>query len=170
MEFKIIQAKNPKEVQEFYNYFSLTLSENFPHYTKKTIKYFTGKAFTEEAFWKDVKTGERKIYLAVIKNKIVGYLVSLPSYGGIGFCNWVAVDKNYRGLGIASALLDIWEKDALEEGAHKLELWTDQRNISFYKKRGFELLGKIPDNYFGKDDYLFYKTLRKSSEANLFKR
>lgn len=163
MEFKIVEAKTAKVIHNFHDYFSKTMARDFPHYSKKTVNYFINKAFSEKYFLTYVGKKDKKIYLALIDKEIAGYLVSQAPYGGVAFCSWVAVDSKFRGMGIASALLDAWEKESFKIGAHKLELWTDERNIEFYKKRHFKLAGKIFDNYFGSDDYLFYKTLRKSS-------
>lgn len=170
MKYRLIEAKTSEAIHDFYVYFSLTLAKFFPHYSKKTIDYFVNSAFNEKYFQDYSNKNDINIFLSLVDNKISGYLVAVSPYGGIGFCSWVAVDEKFRGMGIASALLDAWEKTSLKQGAHKLQLWTDVRNVEFYKKRGFELLGKVSDNYFGSDDYYFYKTLRKSSDKNIFKK
>src|SRR6266404_2796161 len=143
MKVKITPAKTKKELDLFYDFFSKNLARDFPHYSKKVIDYLLTKQFNAKIFEKEVKARERQIFLAKADAQVVGYLVASYPYGGITLCNWIAVDSKVRRVGIASKLLSEWEKWALFERAHKLQLSTDVRNVDFYKKRGFTLLGKI---------------------------
>ncbi len=107
--------------------------------------------------------------MAKDKDQIVGFLMVSAAYGGVSFGNWLVVCRNYQRQGIASKLLKIWEKEAKKWGCHKLHLLTEGRNVSFYQKRGFILLGLIPKNYFGADDFYFYKTIQEPKEENYLK-
>lgn len=168
MQFKI-RIATTKELRTFFQAFTKSVAEDFPAYTHNTILYLLQDVFSLKSLQEEIKKGICQIFLASVNKRIVGYLVSTHPYGGVGFCNWIAVYPDYRKKGLASALLETWEKKAQKDGAHKVHLWTDRRNIEFYKKRGYILVGRIPDNFFGANDYLFYKTFGKSSEKKFLK-
>lgn len=168
MNYKIYKATE-KDIDVFFPFFENSIQTEFPEYTANTRKYFVEEDYSKEAIEKNLQEKRSNLFLAKEENKIVGYMLSTKTYGGVSFANWIAVDKDYQGQGIGTALLQIWEKQALEEGAHKLHVWTDIRNLDFYKRQGFILLGKIPDDYYGADDYFFYKILRKSDEKVFLK-
>lgn len=106
------------------------------------------------------------IYLAFDSKKLVGYLMVRPIVGGVCMGDWMAVSPDYQGKGVASGLLSMWEKDAKANGMHKLHLWTHKGNVQFYKNRGFNLVGMVPENYYGTNDYFFHKTIQKPFEKN----
>jgi len=116
-----------------------------------------------------LKAGEIEIYLALSNGQVAGYLMVRPITGGIVLACWLSVRREYQGRGVASFLLAMWEKDAKARGFHKLHLWTDKRNLKFYKNRDFIFVGKIPKNYYGADDYLFYKSIQAPKEKNFLK-
>lgn len=168
MKFKIKLA-GLKDLSSFFRAFSASLKKQFPEYSKNTITYFLEEEFNKNSIRKKIKTKEKQLFLAIVDKKVIGYLLASVPYGGIGFCNWIAVNSEYQKQGIASALLEKWEKQALKDGAHKLQLWSDKRNINLYKNRDYNLVGYIPDNWFGANDYLFYKPLRKAKESNFLR-
>jgi ribosomal protein S18 acetylase RimI-like enzyme len=73
-----------------------------------------------------------KSYYRYVNGKLVGYCLLLNRSNTI--CNLV-VDKEYRGLGIASALL----KQAISEGGKYLG--SLKYNVAFYVNRGFKVYG-----------------------------
>ncbi|MDD5750062.1 MAG: GNAT family N-acetyltransferase [Candidatus Pacebacteria bacterium] len=148
----------------FFALFSKTIQDYFPEYPAKTRKYFLAKEYSPLAVRAQLKAKEIAIYLALASGGAVGYLMVRPITGGVTLAVWLAVDKDFQGRGIASRLLRMWEKEARQDGFHKLHLWTDKRNLRFYKSRGFVYVGKIPQNYYGADDYLFYKTVQPPKE------
>lgn len=168
MNHKIIKAK-VSDVDKFYPLFSDSLKKHFPCYSKKTISYYLKYDYNKNKIKKDLKRGTEKLYLATSDGKIVGYLLSSCPWGGVGFLSWIEVEPKFRKLGIASSLLSKWEKEAKKEGTHKVHVWTDKRNLDFYKKKGYIFLGDIIDNFFGAHDFLFYKTLGKSDERKFLK-
>jgi len=117
----------------------------------------------------NLSKGKKILFLAYSNAKVVGYLLTDKQDVGVAFGHWLAVDKDFRKQGIASSLLDYWENDALEQGAHMLRLWTTENDVSFYKNRGFTMAGLMPDSWCGVGHYLFYKTLRKSDEKRFLK-
>ncbi len=168
MKVKVRLAKE-KDLPVFFNFFEHCIGKNFPEYSLMTRKYIVEEGYSFNKFGKGIKTGGIEIFLAFSGKKVVGFLFAKLQFGGVAWGDWFAVKKEYQRQGIASLLLKAWEKRAFQDGAHKLEFFTDNRNLNFYQERGFVLVGMIPDSYFGADDYLFYKTLRKSDEKKFLK-
>lgn len=120
--------------------------------------------FSLEELEKGIKKGKRILFLAYLENKVVGYLLTNKQFGGVSFGHWLGVDKDFQKQGIGSKLLSAWERDALKQGAHALEINTFEKDRLFYKKCGFIEAGKAPDFWFGVEHFWFYKPLRKSNE------
>ncbi|SRR5258706_12232709 len=157
------------DMEAFYKTFSQVLEVDFSEYSKNTIEFFLKRDYSMNNVKSGIENKRFKLFLAKKDQDIVGFLLSSRVYGGIGFCNWIGVIPSHRGKGIGSALIEEWEKSAKDEGAHKTHLQTSGKNIDFYKKRGYVLVGTIPDNYFGATDYIFYKVLQTPKESNFLK-
>ena len=77
--------------------------------------------------------------------------------------------KEYWGLGIGSALIELMSEKAVENGYEQMELEvvsSNERAIGLYKKMGFVKTGEIPDamkfkdgTYYGLD--IMVKNLRR---------
>ena len=148
------------DLKLFLPVFKISVKKQFPEYSLKAKNLFLNRHFTKKNFIEDLK--KRRIYLllASINNQIVGYLLLLPPYGGVSYISWLAVNNSFQGKGIGTALLKKCEKIAERIGAHKVHLWTSKRNFKFYRKNKWILVGNIPKNYFGADDWLFYKAIK----------
>jgi len=158
-----------KDLDKFFVFFSRSLKKQFLQYTLKTREYFIQKEYYLQSLRARLKSKDIIIYLAMQDKEAVGYLMTGVIVGGVCLALWLAVSEEHQGQGIGSKLLQMWEKDAKVSGIHKLHLWTDKKNLDFYKRRGFKLLGKISKNYYGVDDYLFYKSIQKPIEKNFLK-
>lgn len=82
-----------------------------------------------------------------------------PINGKEGLEKWViviaAVKKGHSGKGIGSGLLSAIEKEAKEQGAVKMFVYTnkdDEDVVSFYKKNTYEDAGWIRDYQFGENN------------------
>ena len=158
--FKIkIKEATISDIRPFWNFFEKSIKNQFPEYSRKTQNYFLKKEYTKRNFKKWAKRKEKILLLALYKNEIIAYFLANPHYGGIAFILWMAVDKKFQRKQIGSQLLKKYEIIAKKQKAHKIHLWTDKRNLNFYKKNGYKLVGFIPCNYFGADDWLFYKEI-----------
>ena len=166
MDEIIINKAITEDLNSFYDFFQKKLKENFSdEYTPRTIAHFIEKTFTKEATSKSIKNCN--LFLAKDGKKIVGFLFKLdPQKYGVDYTDWLVVDEDYRGRGIGSNLLKAWEKDALKKGAHCLMIMTEQRNVDFYKKRGFIYMGRIPKGWAGAEDIYFYKPIQEPKEEN----
>ena len=82
------------------------------------------------------------LYVAVVNNKIVGSIQILKHDEETAQLRWFAVDKDYRGHGIGSKLMNAAKKFCQEHGYTKvylgtIDFLTDARRL--YAKFGFEL-------------------------------
>lgn len=158
-----------EDIEELFPFFKKSIRNYFPEYSVRIRNYFINIEYSLNYLKEAVKKERLTIYLSFFEKEIVGYLMISGLVGGICLGNWLAVSKDHQDKGIASRLLEEWEKGAKKEGFHKLHLWADKRNVEFYKKRGFTLVGDIPNNFYGADDYLFYKSIREPEEDNFLK-
>lgn len=158
-----------EDLDVFFVLFDKLTIELFPDYSLKIRESILKKECNFNTIKAQFKNKQIIIYLAFYSEELVGYLMVRPIVGGVCLGEWMAVDESHQGMGVASGLLDIWEKDAKISGMHKLHLWADKRNVQFYKNRGFSLVGIVPENYYGVDDYFFYKSIQKPIEKNFLK-
>ncbi len=149
-----------EEIPEFHPLFSTTLHELFSEYSKETQTYFVTKDYDEKWMTKSIKDLSKFLYLAKDKGRTVGYIFFNKIYGGVTMASWIAVIPEYQNHGIAKKLLSLWEDWANSKGAHALQLWTKDKNVPYYQKRGFVHAGKFPHAWFGLTTNLLYKTLK----------
>lgn len=166
MQSYTFKKARDKDLDEFFVLFSKLTKKQFPEYSKRIRDFFVKKEYNLEAIRAQVKSREIIIYLALSKGEVAAYLMVRPLVGGVSLGVWLAVSEAHQRKGLATKLLEVWAEDAKKEGMHKLHLWTGKTNVEFYKKRGFKLVGRIPKNYYGADDYLFYKSIQKPLEKN----
>lgn len=157
------------DIPAFLAFFRHSIPTLFSHYSPNSIAYEVDVDYGPEWMTDRLKKGGKKAFLALDGEKIIGYIFTGKSIAGVSFADWLAVDKDYQKRGAASALLALWEKEALEEGAHALQLWTTKNNLTFYKNRGFTNGGLFPKAWHGEDCYLIYRTLREPEEKNFLK-
>ena len=50
-----------------------------------------------------------------------------------------------------------------------IQLQSDRRNLEFYKKRGYSVLGFDEKGYFGVDNYIMKKVIQEPKEKNFLK-
>jgi len=132
-----------------YNYYDLEMNQTNEGFEAKFIKkpfdvpYEKKPNDTDMLFqpwWEDVKAWGIIIYdelIAVIETAVEGRSNRL-------LVTELWIDDNYRRQGIATALMDIAKKRAVEEKRRVLMLETQSCNegaIAFYLQYGFELIG-----------------------------
>lgn len=69
-------------------------------------------------------------------------------WGGISFIFWLAVDPKVQHKGIGTAILKEWEKIAKANGGHAVHLDSAEKNLKFYDKLGYKLIGHDKKGYF----------------------
>ncbi len=169
-EVYTFKKANLKDFNAFWVAFAKNIKTQFPEYSAKTRDFFIEQEYCPEALKAQIKNKEIAIYAALSSKEVVAFLMVRYLCGGVCLGVWLSVSKKHQGRGIATKLLKMWQENSKEAGIHKLHLWTDKRNLEFYKKQGFTYVGKIPKNYYGADDYLFYKFLQKPQEKNFLKK
>lgn len=165
----IFRQGTEADIPAFLAFFRTSIPILFPQYSPNSVTYEVDVDYSPEFLTRKLKSGGKKVYLALDGDKIVGYIMVMDSIAGVAFADWLAVDKKYQKRGVASALLALWEKEALLEGAHALHLWTTENNLTFYKNRGFTNGGLFPKAWHGEDCYLIYRALREPEEKNFLK-
>lgn len=159
MEIKVITKG---EIDRFYTVFSSVLKEGFPEYSQKLVDFFLTKDFSKEVFMRDF-CRQLTVLSAIEEEKTVGFLVFDKLYGGVSYCNWLGVVKEYRGRGIGRKLMEKWEEAVLLIGGHKLLLLTQaEKNRVFYQKCGFVQEGFEKKSWFGLDSWIFGKVIAVS--------
>lgn len=154
------------EFENFYPFFKNSISELFPYYPDHIVDFYFEGTYKKEPLKKDLETKGKRVYFALHKESIVGFLLVNKSYLGVAFAHWLAVVPQWQQKGVASKLLSLWEKDVLKEGGHALQLWTTNNNLHYYTNRGFILMGEFPNAWFGMNNFMLYKTLRKAEQKN----
>lgn len=142
---------------------------DFPHYSVKIKDYHLKHDFDAETIKQNYS---RKIFWywgAFLNKKIVGYLISLPSFGGVALIIWLGIDKVYQRKGIGKKFLEEFANWAKKQGVHALHLYTVKEDLTFYQKLGFIKAGKIEKSYYGNEDYYLYKILQEPKEENFLK-
>ena len=167
MSFKFKQLKE-EDVDFIFEHYKKWVLSLFPEYSTSLRKEFVEKGYGKEYIVK--KINQNAIVLGAFENDIpIGILITGEHWGGVSYCGWLMVDEKFQKKGVGKGLLEEWEKIAKKLGIHCLRLDADKRNIEFYKKMGFKLIGLEEKGYFGTDNYLFQKIIGDPKEKNYFK-
>ena len=90
-------------------------------------------------------TENRRVFVYKIKNKMAGYSV-LKIEDRVCWLDWLYVDPDYQGSGVASILFDHAEEISLKLGNDQLYIWVhpdNHRMLKFLKKKGYDVLNLI---------------------------
>lgn len=164
MDYQIKQL-NIKDFEKFYSFAHDFILEQFLDYPPVVREKWWEEEFNKKKLLGNIKKEDVIILLAYADNVIVGFSYLVLEYGGSLYVCWLCVDKPYRGIGIGSEFLKKIEETALNKKRHFIHLSTENlRNIEYYKKRGFDLIGLHKESWFGMDEYSMQKNLRKPFE------
>ena len=90
---------------------------------------------------------------------IIGGLLG-GTYWGWMYVDILWVHEGHRRQGIGSRLLEEAEREAIRRGCHHVHLDTmSWQAPAFYQKRGYEVIGILPDIPDGNQKYLLMKAL-----------
>ncbi len=157
MEIKKITRE---KIKAFHQVFSKIVRNSFPEYPPAVLDFFVNKDFADAFLKKDIEKWDYAVRLAEEEGEIVGFLVREKLYGGVSFCTWLGVAREYQGKGIGAKLVETWEKEVLKEKGHKLMLVApSQEACAFYLKQGFAEEGYERKSWFGLDYWLFGKII-----------
>jgi GNAT superfamily N-acetyltransferase len=125
------------------------LSERLYEFNSKVTGYFDGESFGA------TQRDESGTVLAGIS----GF-----TWGGCCFVSYLWVADEHRGKGLGSALLEVFEKNATDNGC-KIALVASHsfQSPGFYKRMGYEEQAVIKDYPVGHADVFFAKRLMPSA-------
>lgn len=131
----------------------------------------------------DVFAGKREneaargeILVAVIDDKIAGYMTHNRSFYSRPFIQFVCVNPDFKKRGIAAALFDFAERIYIDTGDELIFVSTEDDNeimLHFFEKYGWERSGVI-HNIQRQAEFVFVKRLRNTDREleyhpNLYK-
>jgi len=89
----------------------------------------------------------KEVYLATVKNEIVGFIVLIMSGAFVGYIQTVAVMPAWRNKGIGSKLLKFAEDRILNETPNVFILVSsfNQKAQELYQRLGYEVIGELKD-------------------------
>lgn len=158
---------NRENLNDFFELFTIVLSEEFPEYSEKIKNHFFTKDYSKLSFDFNIDRPYRKVLLAVRDDKVMGYLVADQTYGGVGFISFFGVRKDQRKQGIGTALIKEYERFCKSKKAHMLRLYTFERIMPFYQKLGFERIGEEKQGYWGTNNQIMAKKIGEWDAATL---
>lgn len=164
-----VKRVTKRTLDSYFEVFSNTLITQFPEYSKKKIEFFISMPWSKRRYKKLLRNKNRLLLGAWVNNKLASVLDAEMPFGGVSLCIWVMVDSKFQRKGVGIKLLTTWENIVKKKGSHSLYLYADKRNISYYKKLGFELLGLWSRSWFGGDVYIFTKLIQEPREENYLK-
>jgi ribosomal-protein-alanine N-acetyltransferase len=110
----------------------------------------------------DVYRAWPKGFLVAVGNKILGFIAG-SKYNREARILLLAVKKEYRNMGIGTALMNRFMSISKIEGVMSLRLevrTTNFRAIEFYKKFGFNIISYIPNYYTnGESAYIMWREI-----------
>lgn len=165
-----VRLGTTEDLHTFFPVFKQSLQTQFPEYTPIIRDYFTDVPYSFKNLHLSLEQQNIYLFLAFYKDQVAGYFLTYTPNNGVSMAIWLAVLDEFQHKGLATKLLALWEKEAKKDGAHALQLWTQDRNLPFYKNRGFTLVGKFPKAWYGVDINLLYKIIAEPKEENYLHR
>ena len=168
MEYKILPL-TVADIPEIFLLSSKIVGKDFPEYSPEVAKIYSEDYFSKNHYEKILKDDTNCILGVKDKGKIIAIIVLKGEYGGVLFIDLLAVEEKHRDNGIGLKLLQEAENWALGHKYHYLWLFTESgKNIEFYKHRGFTHIGVHKGAWFGADEHILSKQLRKKPFPEVF--
>ena len=155
-----LTKKHQKELEKVY---VETIMQGFPEYSSKTLKHLVEKKFRTKVLKLPIKLG------AFNGKELIGYLLAEKPVGGVIYISWLAVIKSQQKKRIGTKLLKSFEKIALKNGAHNVQFDSNERNLDFYKSKGYGVIGLDKKSYYGIDSFIVKKIIQEPKEENFLK-
>lgn len=166
-----IRSLTIEDIDTFFSLFTTLVTREFPEFTTNSTTYFLTheNAWSKERYKKSLTNNTEILLGAWDGKKLVGLFHGERLFGGVGFGPWIGVHKSYRGRGIGKKLLHEWEQKVLKLGGHSVYLYAGEKNVPFYEKMGYSLVGVYKKGWFGADYYMVVKQLAEPKEENYLK-
>jgi len=159
MEY-IVEELKPGDFEKFYEFASDFILNRYEDYPRQVRKKYLENDLNKDQLKEDIKKAEAEVLVAFAEGGIIGFAVLAFERGGATHIQWMAVDEKHRGHGVGSKLLSLAEEVAKEHKCHFVILWTEsEKNIKFYQKRGYYLVGLQRQAWYGIDENLMQKNL-----------
>lgn len=134
--------------------------QDFPYKQKTNLAYC--RIYNKAHFAKFLSKDDRVIFGVYQGPKLAGVIAIMQEDGGVLRIDWLVIKKEFRGMGLGTLLLKKSEEWALAHKLHYEYLFTEaDKNIEFYKKRGFRFVGTHPNSWFGETEHVLGKSLRE---------
>lgn len=166
-----IEKVTDQNFEEFYKLFEKLVKTQFPEYSNKTTEWLikNPRGHSKKRLINEIKNNSILVLGAYLKGSIVGFAHGTWPWGGISYVYWLAVDPKFQRKGVGTAILKGWEKIVKEKGGHAVHLDSAEKNLKFYEKLGYKIMGHDLKGYFGADDYLLKKLIQEPKEENYLK-
>lgn len=166
----IIKKATLENFNEVVNLVHKAIDSDFSEYSTE-IKHAYKSIFSKKEYKNILRKKTNAILCAFSGKKIVGCLTLKGDFGGAALIDWLVIKKEFRRQGIGSALLKKTESWALKHFYHYLYLYTESdKNIKFYKQKGFEYAGLCRNSWFGINEHLMQKILRDKPFDEIYKK
>lgn len=164
-----IQKLSLKHLDEIISIVSDAIKNDFPMYKKETNTSYL-QVFNKDFFTKFLKDHNNHVFGAFSNNFLAGLICIKEDFGGVILIYWLVVKEEFRQKGVGTFLLKEIEKWSLDNYYHYAYLFTESdKNLDFYKKRGFQYIGKHANSWFGETEHEMGKSFRDKSFAEIFK-
>jgi GNAT superfamily N-acetyltransferase len=164
-----IEILRKERIDEFFEVFEKVMKTACEFYSKRVINYFLGRLYTKESFLIRIQDGTLVVFLGMIDQKTVGFLVADVPYGGVAFCRWLGVLKEYQKKGVGKRLVEEWVKWAKKNRCHRVLAASVTAAVGFYEKCGLKKEGLTNKGYFGVDQYRVGRVIGKIDEESFTK-
>ena len=137
-------------------------------YTTVSVPYHTKRLSQDEYDYTGYPDDpEKTAFLAYVSDRVAGELVMRKNWNRLGLVEWIAVDRNFRRIGIGKALISHAIRWAKDKNLPGIMLETQDTNVGacrFYESCGFVLKGFDTSLYaaseYYSDDIALYWYLR----------
>ncbi|EOG8707800.1 streptothricin N-acetyltransferase SatA [Bacillus paranthracis] len=149
----IVNARSMLSLSKVNRHIEYTV-EDVPSYEKSYLQNDN-----EELAYNDyINKQNQVIYIALLHNQIIGFIVLKKNWNHYAYIEDITVDKKYRTLGVGKRLVVQAKQWAKEGNMSGIMLETQNNNIAackFYEKCGFVI---------GGFDFLIYKGLDMTND------
>lgn len=166
-----IRKVDLKSFDEFYKLFEKLVKTQFPEYSNRITDWLikSPKGHNKERLRKEIEDNSTLVLGAYSNGLIMGFAHGTLPWGGISLVYWLAIDPKFQHKGVGTAILKEWGKITIAEGGHAIHLDSNKRNLKFYEKLGYEVIGFDKKCYFGSSDYILTKLIQEPKEENFLK-
>ncbi|NHJ48288.1 MAG: GNAT family N-acetyltransferase [Asgard group archaeon] len=132
---------------------------------------FELKAEGARKFFYD-RLNKNRVFVAELKNEIIGFIAIKRDILFANYIRRIVVREDMRGKKVGVKLMKFIEDLTVKEGLPNVFLITTTDNnqaVAFYKRIGYEIIGRIPDFVRkGMDEYILWKSKGSINDFNAY--